>query len=270
LQNYNNYTLPGKNELFSYEAHKLCQLEYINMHVELKNIYRAFLATKILTLPENIELLFKNQKPPIDLCELMDKIIDITKDALKKSSYANIEHFLEILYTLIKLDLKFALKNMRKHNILYRCGEVIENPVVQKFVIFLLLHIACEPEQEIPFIQECIKSGIFKIMCNAVSINRKPPEIEVDSLQKTGYESPEMLQAVASVTLTASEMSVTENAAICSLDLLYILSTAFMDCTNQILNEDFCHKCNKHDLFLDYFFGGDCMLLNAFFSVFFK
>ena len=59
----------------------------------------------------------------------------------------------------------------------------------------------------------------------------------------------------------------TEVYAIAVFDILYSLVSVFIDEHNRTIEGGSGHFCDKHDIFLDFLFGGDSLLLSTFFSV---
>eukprot|EP00826_Nyctotherus_ovalis_P001266 TRINITY_DN10184_c0_g1_i2.p1 TRINITY_DN10184_c0_g1~~TRINITY_DN10184_c0_g1_i2.p1 ORF type:complete len:293 (-),score=89.23 TRINITY_DN10184_c0_g1_i2:601-1479(-) len=265
LENYYTFTLPNKNELFSYDKSKFCLIEYINMYAELKNIYRSYLATKILTSSFNVKLLLESKAIADSLQQLVDIIIENTKEGLNKMYYANIEHFVVVFKEFLGMDMRAVLGACRKHLVIHRCIELLENPLIHQFLIFIMTLAECDPDNENALAHELVKTGTFKSLCEVISLSRKPPEQDIDLLKELMADN--LLLNNPSFQSSPAKKPCTETYALSVFEVLFSLVMVFMDQHNRASQGTLKHSCEKHDVFLEYLFKGDAVLMNALFVV---
>ncbi len=267
MENYSSYTLPSKNDMFAYEAGRLNQIDYLNLYAELKNIYRSYLSAKILTAPANLQAIltaFPNK------LEFFDLVIGGAKDALKKQSYANVEHFLAVMYCFLAYNHKLVLECCKVHNIMKMCGDVLDNHSVHKFIIRVLLPEDCDEETEMELAKETIRGGFFRTLATVVSLTRKALDFDtVETYRKAGFDNPLVTQTSSFSGVALNDNSCTETYALAALNVLYGVVTGFMDVATSRAESysEYRHTCMKHEAFLDYFFDEEGLFFNSVFSV---
>lgn len=265
LENYYTFTLPNKNELFSYDKSKFCLIEYINMYAELKNIYRSYLVTKILISPFNVRLFLESKAIANNLHELVDIIIENTKEGLNKMYYANIEHFVVVFKEFLAMDMRAVLGACRKHLVVHRCIELLENPLIHQFLIFIMTLPNCDADNEVALAHELVKTGALKSLCEVISLARKPPEQDIELLRELMADN--LLLSNPSFQNAPAKKPCTETYALAVFEVLFSLVMVFMDQHNRAVQGTLKHSCEKHDIFLEHLFKGDSMLMNALFVV---
>jgi len=266
LKNYYTFTLPSKNELFSYNESKFCLIEYINMYAELKNIYRSYLVVKMLTEPANIRLFLKTPAIANSQQQLIEIIIENIKEALTKSYYSNVEHFLVVFKTFLAIDTRAVLRMCRKYLIINKCIDLLENPLIYQFLIFMMVLPECDPENENAMAREIIKTGVLKLLCEAIYLTRKPPEQNIDYIR--GLMDENLLMGNLFSQSTKQKKQCTEVYALSVFEVLFSLVMVFMDQHNRAVQGSLDHLCEKHDIFLEYLFKEDSIFMNSLFIVF--
>mmetsp|Transcript_39881 Transcript_39881/g.38432 ORF Transcript_39881/g.38432 Transcript_39881/m.38432 type:complete len:114 (+) Transcript_39881:106-447(+) len=92
---FREYNLKNSNNYYLYSPNKLNSIDYVNDHIELKNIYRSYIAFRILTAKDNLKLILSFY------VNSLERIVTVLKDAMEVKNNACLEHFILLLKALI-------------------------------------------------------------------------------------------------------------------------------------------------------------------------
>jgi len=272
--NYKSFTIPAKNDLFSFDFSRFNQIDYINLHGELRAIFRSYIAIKVITDPKNSKLIIDSGIKPQFIIETC---IEEAKDAIKKSSGANVEHFLVLMNYCLKLNQKITLESLIKYDVLKMCSDIIENQLIQKFISGILFPAECDIETELAIMKNAKSSGLFKILTNVVAFTRKAMDFDaVEAYHKAAMENQlatHTSQSDSHLSLTIAETACNEQYALAAFDTLFWTVAQLIDgkCADREGYHAYKHtaSCYAKDIFLEYLFGDELDIFNCFFAVFF-
>jgi hypothetical protein len=235
------------------------------MYAELKNVYRSYLVVKILTEPSNIKLFLETPAIADSQQQLIEIVIENTKEALTKSYYSNIEHFLAVFRTFLAINTRTVLRMCRKYLIINKCIDLLENTLIHQFLISIMTLSVCDPENENAMAKEIIKAGVLKSLCEVICLTRKPPEQDIDYIR--GLMANNLLMGNLSFQNSGQKKQCTEVYALSVFEVLFSLVMVFMDQHNRAMQGNLDHSCEKHDIYLEYLFKEDSIFVNSLFTV---
>ncbi len=240
------------------------------MHGELKNIYRSWLVVKLISNKENLKMLLSAAPPGTKLESFFDAFIEEAKESIRKSSGANVEHFLSIVYFFMSHNHKSVVQLLIRHSVVKMCGDIIENRLVQRFLSTVLFPAECDKELEAEIAKDVISSGLFHtlvgvIVCVRKSLGEEDPASTpiIPKMMDTSSASQIDLSAMA-------ETACTESYALAAFETLFWSLVTLTDskCAALEGSPAYKHNCDSSTLLLDYMFDEDTDVFNCFFEVF--